>query len=430
MLATTLRQLWEEILREPFEGDRVPSDASANALRFAWTHHSRGIAARIDRGTVKVLAFANPEYRNDWELPAHFHVGHYYDRKRRTLRMRREHVIQDTRRWWCNGRIVCNELPPKHKPIWSLRNVPELTEMLEAAAALDPTLQGVFLLNKRDFPMMLEDPAVDPLLWARGADWPLCDGAAPRLRRCQFREMTPCLSYYVGPGWRDLPMPLPEDWAAEPPAADPPNLASLEPRAVFRGSLTGPLEGNQRLGIVRLGERHPELLDAAMTRGSERDRFHPVDGLRFASGVVPGRSMTRAEQCRFRGLVYADGHVAASRLGWMLGSGCVVLRVLPERRNPAPEMWYTPMLRGDEHTLDVLPDLSDLRTRLGELQDDLPRMREIAAASVDFHRRHFTRASMARALLESLRMASAAPVDRSRGPFHMDNWHFFTCGAV
>lgn len=65
------------------------------------------------------------------------------------------------------------------------------------------------------------------------------------------------------------------------------------------------------------------------------------------------------QQSRFKYLIYAEGHCAACRYGFMMQLGSVILKV--ESQCVADQMWYFPLLRPYYDHIPVKADLSDLR---------------------------------------------------------------------
>jgi hypothetical protein len=65
------------------------------------------------------------------------------------------------------------------------------------------------------------------------------------------------------------------------------------------------------------------------------------------------------QQSSFKYLIYAEGHCAACRYGFMMQLGSVILKV--ESQCVADQMWYFPLLRPYYDHIPVRADLSDLR---------------------------------------------------------------------
>jgi len=228
-----------------------------------------------------------------------------------------------------NGHILCD-----WKDAWKPRAANALVTMFSSVALPPCTL----IVNPRDFPWCKKD---DTVPWTFVKAWlPSAFFGVPMQRP---------LSFYGGPAWKDVLMPLPEHWdvwtETDPLRALP---RSPSPLGVFRGTLTGRYldARNPRARLCELSMLHPSLLDARLSNWNVRrrvvalegDTLHVEESLNCNADWM-GSTMTKEEQCKFKVLVYAPGHVAASRLAWHLCSGSAVLMV----RDPscmAPDMWF------------------------------------------------------------------------------------------
>jgi len=140
------------------------------------------------------------------------------------------------------------------------------------------------------------------------------------------------------------------------------------PLALWRGSSTGlerldlhNLPHNKRYELCRMGEAHPQLLDARFTAVVQsRDaaahqalthHLHQQDLLR--PRIEPW------DAALHRWLIEIDGNVNSWGLLWKLLSGSCVLRVASSRRQ-----WYYHHLEPWVHLVPVAADLSDLEERL------------------------------------------------------------------
>lgn len=233
--------------------------------------------------------------------------------------------------FYFNGHLLCDWKEP-----WRPRAAEALVEMFWCLSLPACTL----VVNPRDFPWCKKDQSVP---WTFAKAWlPKQFFGVPMQRP---------LSFYGGPDWLDVLMPLPEHWNVW---KETESLRTVKRRSdiavgVFRGTLTGRFldARNPRVRLCELSKLHPGLLDARLSAWTARRRVLGVE----AGSVLHvqeadkdesllGPSLTKEEQAQFQVLVYAPGHVAASRLAWQLCSGSVVLMV----RDPscvAPDMWFT-----------------------------------------------------------------------------------------
>lgn len=239
----------------------------------------------------------------------------------------------DTRHLFFNGHLLCDLQTP-----WSPRVADDLVRMMEKVRMPDGT--PPLLVNPRDF----------PLARSTHVPWTFLDALLP----FQFFKvpMQRPLSFYGGHGWKDVLIPLPEHWNAWDECTRLRHVKRdfSKPTGVFRGTLTGRFtdERNIRIQLARLSNLHPKLLDAGLSAWTNRIRvadFAEVSGELIVEDPPKPKQellrppLTQEEQCEYPVLVYAPGHVGASRLGWHMCSGSAVLMV-DDPSCRAPDMWF------------------------------------------------------------------------------------------
>eukprot|EP00904_Undaria_pinnatifida_P007460 jgi/Undpi1/3844/HiC_scaffold_16.g07213.m1 len=183
--------------------------------------------------------------------------------------------------------------------------------------------------------------------------------------------------------------------------------ADKQETAFFRwGTATGggtTRETNQRLALAWLshewegrvggggteggdsGESSVPLLDAAIVGWNMRDKKVAGESMRFLDPTtVPfkgGRENFTPiyQQSKFKYLVYAEGHCAACRYGFMMRLGSVILKV--ESRCVADSMWYFPLLEPWVDHVPVKADLSDLEEKIRWCRSHDDECRKMAACA-------------------------------------------------
>ena len=377
----------------------APTDESTvNTLRYLFFHMRCGIFVALRRGRVAMFVpFVNKDYTNNWgetlELEGNLTVDEYYRAKRQRTRLR-ERPIQDRRRWWANGNIMCNV---ESRNFWGDSYLTQLRHMLERTCDERTVSDCEFFINKRDFPHLKKDQS-EPydFLFSR-------DGVP--LDREAWASLAPICSFFLSHEFADLPLVTTDDWETATGVVFPPvgtDLRSLRNRkrhevawaerratAIFRGNSTGPgttPATNQRLAVA--------LLSARWSRDPRYNEKNPVDGVPFLDGGVvgwnlrdrklQGGAMTYIKpdslpiglvdrvpmykQAEYKYQLYVDGHCAAMRYASMMPLGSVILLVASVTK--ADHMWYFPLLKphdrskgddvGDADHIVVAADLSDL----------------------------------------------------------------------
>ena len=242
--------------------------------------------------------------------------------------------VQDTKRWWFNGHLLCNT-----QQAWSQRSMPQLLDMF-GHLKLPPVVSGTLILNRRDFPWLRVDNQI-PFPWRfRSNDAWLDD----RFFRVPLQRP---LSFYGGADWSDILVPVPEHWnvwADTQQCRDKGKLEKRRSKLCFRGTATGEHLDlrNPRIAAVCMLEEF-SWADAAFNDWTRRERvelrgnqlhvLHPTARMgRLADPLSP------SQQSENQILLYIHGHVAASRKAWQLCSGSVVLELISE--TTAPQQWF------------------------------------------------------------------------------------------
>lgn len=363
------------------------------------------ILCNITNEQFNFCPIINPYYR----FPSKFRVkskcysnwNQHYAEKRRILGMRKERVI-DLDGWWNNGHIVCNEVPKK---IWGEANVEPIKHMfntvyeerLRKETSSTQQYSYEFIFNKRDYPMWNKHCEIAAFF----VPFKLFD--APYYPKTH----TTTLSFYGGSNWDDLLIPTSEDWARACKLTFGPSGLSYKDevemeridmldrmgKAVFRGSSTGmgvDCATNLRLLLVSKFHDH-ELFDVGITQWNTRDQYLMDGTVDFQKPHTFPFSLSEPlsfqEQMRYKYIIYAKGHVAASRLSQCLGSKSVVLYLEDEKDKDnvmsAPDLWYSYMLNDGEHIVKVT--LDTIENVIVELEKDEERVNQLANNAYRFY---------------------------------------------
>ena len=116
------------------------------------------------------------------------------------------------------------------------------------------------------------------------------------------------------------------------------------------------------------------------------------------------------EQSKYKYLIYADGHCAACRYGFMMRLGSVIIKVLP--RQVADRMWYFPLLKENVDHIPVKADLSDLEEKLQWCRENDQKCKQIGQNALKFYEKYVAR----NALLDYVQMACRHMAKRQVDP--------------
>jgi len=371
------------------------TDAERTA-KILWRTARSFVFVRLHQNAVeRFVPCANANFRNDWARPSKAErtkrEQHF---SRKWQHVPREDILPDDR-WWSNGHVLCNVMPPD---VQSDKHLLALRDMLQTVCNERGAPDCEFFVTPRDAPMVRRDGRAPNPFITHG---PACRGAT---------SLLPVFCFYGGPDYFDVPCPLASDWAramrgrdfgGRAVAPSPRQLAwaSKRPQAVWRGSLTGAgtdVATNPRMALLRKAAKST-LIDAAATSANAgRDKVHPISGQ--ITSVNPSRWKTAREnfvpfhvqQETFRYMLVLDGHSAPDRLGPALGGMQVVLRAQSHPWVHGPHTWLDAFLQPDVHYVQLLPDASDAEYHVSLLEQDTKTALKIACRARAFYLKHCT----------------------------------------
>jgi hypothetical protein len=280
------------------------------------------------------------------------------------------------------------------------------------------------VVSYRDQLLVMEN-SCDPMIHVVGNDrTPLPEQPFPS---ADLMRYCPVLSFSGHPKYLDRAVITPDDICQVLKVYVPPECQSKfqsegssgglpwsdrEPRAVFRGTATGAgmdTRTNPRLHLASLARKLGRWMDVGVVGIPKR--FKKVQWERWVLrnptfedltryGVRYTRRMTQEEQNRFRYQIYVEGNVAAYRLGKMLGTGSLVLKVESEYT-----LWLDQYLQPWVHYVPVRADLSDLVDRIEWCRRNDRQAQGIAEAARQVYDRIMTPEFMGRWMAETLGLA-------------------------
>ena len=292
--------------------------------------------------------------------------------------------------WWFNGHIVCNTAAP-----WKPKGLQTLCEVFSRVPG--PPGKAV-IINVRDFPFQNKES---------DDTFSVC-------------------SHYGGSNWKDILVPPQEHFSAweqvSSTRAYPFRFKTS--KAVFRGTLTGRYTDsrNVRVRLAELSLQRPDLLDAKLSKWTNRERVISLDqttGTLYVETPPPlraelmGEELSTNDQGLFQVLVYAPGHVAASRLAWNLCCGSVVV-LLDDPSCVAPDQWFqkeldsvsAPLRSICSTTVAVQSTTQSILSDLERLLKDQTLLTRLQQNTLAWAKTIFQRAAVESACAEALRAAA------------------------
>ena len=168
--------------------------------------------------------------------------------------------------------------------------------------------------------------------------------------------------------------------------------------AFFRGRSTGcgnDINSNTRIKLAYLDSQWStnKILDAKLVdwvyrlKKSEKDaEFNKINIRKLESkGIKLGNRVLLNEVYKYKYLINVDGNVAAYRLGFLLGTGSVILIV-----DGKYKLWFQKWLVEGVHYIGIKEDLSDLKEKIEWCIHHDDECKKIADNSVQFFNEKLT----------------------------------------
>ena len=368
-----------------------------NTLCYAFHHMRCAIYVLIVNGTLRAfMPFCNMQYQNNWRgvRTTFRNISEMRATHARVFRRRPENIIPP-RLWWANGGLVCNVMP---RDGWGQGLLLELYHMMQHTASGTKE----FVLNKRDHPLLrcdMKEPydriwKSPPEITAYANVWVPHAIRGPFNRSFQdwYPRFAPIRSFYTNDEFADQSLPTTQDWKlSRRPHTFKVPFDAKQPIAAFWGSATGydVNTDNPRIKCALLAKEHPTMLHANLTSWNPRHKFTRDGEVTFvrpsdfpALSVGPHNFMTPEQQESYKFIIYLDGQVGASRLGFMLLMGSVVLL----RRSSAPQPWLYDRLIDWVHVVPIREDLSDLVAKIQWCRNNESKCKLIALNGTVFAR--------------------------------------------
>lgn len=351
-----------------------------NTIKYVFWETRAGIFVSIRNNKLEAfIPFANARYRNDWSSGLTFDgvnpdstnpVSDYFAYKKSVLGYARYgRLMKDPSKWWANHHFLNIE---SRADVWGQHSLTDYHDMISSTLSRYDDIPNImFVINKRDHPILRKDLR-KPYTFLYKNNPPMI--AHPS------RFYAPVLTSYSGSDYLDIVIPIVQDWSM---ATAPENYypittdipwAEKDNIAFFRGAATGRLIANQRIHLAKLSndwklnDSTRDLLDAGITSWNLSDKIDSDGFVHFLNpskmesiGVHIHKKISMDEQVRYKYIINVDGHTAPNRTGWILASGCLMLKVESLHPNIT---WIDKCLKAWKHYVPIKADLSDLEEKI------------------------------------------------------------------
>jgi len=374
---------------DPIYNTRVSRKDVTNTFNYIFFKFKKGIYIKIRNNRLETfLPFSNVHFVNEYADKLSVPGGDIISFLKKTSKypVKPCLVNSQTDTWFANNSLVRHEYPIAENDT----NIPAIKDMFSELLRARKIGNVDLFINKRDNPILAE-----------GKHEPynhMFDSCTHPLVSHKYPAYAPILSMSKTKRHSDILFPTVDDWIRVraqdgrffPRASNdynpfpdqvPWNLKKNV--ALWRGSSTGvyiTTEKNKRLKLARLSQRAMlsgsdtnVLIDAGITSWKLRPR--KIEGVKHLqtidvtkTGIRLVKPVSFKTHASYKYLIDVEGHVAAYRLGALLGLGSVVLSVESEF-----SLWFSKYLEDGVHFVSIKADLSNLQEKLNWLKqnDDL-----------------------------------------------------------
>jgi hypothetical protein len=383
---------------DPIYNTRISRKDVSNTFKYIFFKFKKGIYIKIRNNTLETfLPFSNVNFINEYAHKLTVREkGNFRDlisflKKTSKYPLKAENVNRQVDTWFANNSLVRHEYPVAENDT----NIPAIKDMFVELLRARKIGDVDLFVNKRDNPILAEGK-YEPYNH-------LFDSCTHPLVSHKYAAYAPILSMSKSNRYSDILFPTVDDWirvrAKEgrffPRASNDyfpfPEQVSWHKKktvALWRGSSTGvhiTSEKNKRMKLAKLAQRamltstcKDVPIDAGITSWKLRPR--KIQGVQHLQTIDVSKTGIRlvqpisfASHTNYKYLIDIEGHVAAYRLGALLGLGSVVLSVESEF-----SLWFSKYLRDGVHFVAVKSDLSDLQEKLNWLKEHDSEAQKIA----------------------------------------------------
>jgi hypothetical protein len=412
-----LQQSIDTILKLDFYRD-ISNVSVNNTLHYMFDKMFMGIYVKIvDNSVLIYQPFANMHYKNNWKDKIKFKVDNnnitddiykyikYNKSNKNRERGDWSYINKNVDEWTTNNCLIGTTVNPQIK----MSNVGDNQRFILLHYLLKETCKKYtisnceFIINRRDNPVMkknLTEPYHD-----------IYDDYNKELTSHKYNKYCPILSTSSSDDFADIAIPNEDDilisdnkyfinacknnykdvlLQKNPIWEDKKNIA------LFRGSATGcgiTIDTNQRLKLAHLSYTlNKSYLDAKIVGWNKRPKkfmnkpLETIDPNDF--NFKEGNKMTRDEQLQYKYHIYADGHVAAYRLTWLLSTGSVILMIKSKYKY---RLWYFDLLEEGVHYISVKEDLEDLDEKINWCLNNDNTAKQIGINAKDLFDKYLTK---------------------------------------
>jgi hypothetical protein len=269
----------------------------------------------------------------------------------------------------------------------SVSYILEFIQMIQFTIDLFQTVPDCdILFNRKDFPFLRSDNKyaythlTDKLINNPPNYWPICSQSKTKANL-------------------DIPIPSSDEWSflSKPKPKFIKNWLKKKSIGFFRGSSTGcgyTVDTNPRLRFIDFARSHPELnLDVAFSHITKKPKIYKqvlgmIDYHKFKHYI--GDFIDPVQQSQYKYLFNIEGNAQAYRYPTEFKKKSVILNVESNYY-----MWFEPLLKNHKHYINIMSDMSNLKSELGFLQSNDEKAKQIATNGYKLSKKYINKKTIA-----------------------------------
>ena len=413
---TKLKKYDKDLLKLKFYKN-FNNNSVKNTFKYLFENISTGIYVQIKSNKIsEFIPFYNMHVKNYYKDYLKLHPKY----NNNPIKMTKDRAYHNHRRFYADNTIMdrskwiatnCFLYLEKGRKIQDT-NYTQIYHMLSELIKKYKVPDCEFFINRKDTAVITKK-LTEPYFHIFGEKTPL--------RRNKFNSYAPIFSYSAPSDNADILFPTPDDWEIVTKKIFPHSCRDTylnnfvkvkwedkKPTAFFRGGATGcgvHIFNNSRLKAAHLSHMWEndgnynnnnkidgiKFLDAGIT--AFNPRYKKYIDRKYIEFIKPNNLdfkkasfFPMIEQTKYKYILDIDGNVSAYRLGFILSSGSVILKV-----ESIYNIWFSHLLEPWKHYVPVKSDLSDLDKQITWCKKNDAKCKKIADNAMKFADKYITK---------------------------------------
>ena len=344
----------------------VSSRTVFNTLNYLFQKISSGIYVQIkDNAITSFIPFINTNFINNWshliKLPEKYkNLDEYYQAKKTEFSTEGFKYLNNKDLWRASNCLIqTGPLASINDSHWA-----EMYKMLELTCQNYQIDDVEFFINTRHTPLLKND-FTEPFDKIYGKNTHLTSYIYPSYH--------PILSISTNDDYGDLSYPSPDDWKLITKEFYKNDCVNIHANNIinhefgwdnkkeilyFRDDDSGcgtTSKNNVRIRLISLAKKYPDLIDAKITKVSERDIYDKELQFHHTNILDVNIESSDITYEKYKYIISTPSYGVDTNFSYYLSIGCLIFKVEGEY-----SAWYDHLLKPYKHYIPVKKDLSDL----------------------------------------------------------------------